>query len=207
MLRLTRPLAVAALGCALALSTSSAALAQEPGTDEREVAVGDDVGNIAVDAADVDPAPDSPTTIAVGGDSNETVPQPDLSSVPTSGGDGVFSAPTGIAQAPTGVIEPATIAAAPAAPVEAAPVEAAPAETAPVEAAPAEAAPAESAPVEAAPVEAAPAAAPAESAPAPGPACGYPSWYDAQLALEADAALAATLDADNDGIACEEAMS
>ena len=114
MLRLTRPLAVATLGCALALSASSAALAQEPGTDEREVAVGDDVGNIAVDAADVDPAPDSPTTIAVGGDSNEAVPPPDLSGIPASGGDGIFAAPTGIVQAPTGVVEPASIGSAPA---------------------------------------------------------------------------------------------
>ena len=56
----------------------------------------------------------------------------------------------------------------------------------------------------AAPAEDAPAA---EPAPAAGDACGYPSWLEAQLALEKDSDLAATLDPDNDGIACEEAMS
>ena len=45
-----------------------------------------------------------------------------------------------------------------------------------------------------------PAAVPAEGA------CGYPTWLAAQLALEADASLAGTLDPDNDGIACEAAM-
>ncbi|MBA3416982.1 MAG: hypothetical protein H0U10_17310 [Chloroflexia bacterium] len=200
MFRLTRPLAVAALGCALALSLAPAAFAQELGTEEREVVVGSDDGNIAVDASDVAPAPDSPTTIAVGGDSNEAVPQPDLSGVPTSGGDGlfggdVFGVPTSLVQAPTGVIEAASIEAAPPSP---------PAAAAPAETAPAEPVPAETAPAEAAPTEAAPVAAPVEAA--PGPACGYPTWYDAQLALEADASLAATLDSDNDGIACEEAM-
>ena len=215
MLRLPRPFAVAALGCALALAAVPAATAQEAGADEREVAVGNELGNIAVDASDVNPAPDSPTTIAVGGDSNEAVPPPDLSGIPASGGDGIFAAPTGVVQAPTGVVEPASIGTAPApapatetAPAEAAPAAAPPAESAPVGAAPAESAPAEAAPAEAAPVEAAPVeAAPAETAPPPGPACGYPTWYDAQLALEADASLASTLDADNDGIACEEAMS
>ncbi|MCC6314347.1 MAG: hypothetical protein IT337_10080 [Thermomicrobiales bacterium] len=39
-----------------------------------------------------------------------------------------------------------------------------------------------------------------------GGACGYPTWLDAQYALEKDADLAATLDPDGDGIACEEAM-
>lgn len=37
-------------------------------------------------------------------------------------------------------------------------------------------------------------------------ACGYPTWLDAQTALEGNAALAETLDPDGDGIACEEAM-
>ncbi len=209
MLRITRPVAIVALGCALALSASPAAFAQQAGADEREVAVGSDLGNIAIDAADIAPAPDSPTTVAVGGDSNETVPQPDLSGVPSSGGDGIFSAPTGLAS-PLPAAAPATLVQAPATaatPAEPIPAEAAPAEAAPAEAAPAEAAPAEAAPAETAPAE--PATAPAEptSAPAPGPACGYPTWYDAQLALEADASLASTLDPDNDGIACEEAMT
>ena len=114
MRQLTRPFAVAALGCALAFAAVPAASAQEAGADEREVAVGNELGNIAVDASDVNPAPDSPTTIAVGGDSNEAVPPPDLSGIPVSGGDGIFAAPTGIVQAPTGVVEPASIGSAPA---------------------------------------------------------------------------------------------
>jgi hypothetical protein len=78
----------------------------------------------------------------------------------------------------------------------------------PAEPAPAPAAdPADGGDESAAPVEAAPAAPAEGSAAAPaGDACGYPAWLDAQLALEADAALASTLDPDGDGIACEEAM-
>lgn len=188
MLRSTRLIAVAALGGVLTLAAGPAAFAQQPGANERDVAVGSDLGNIVVD--DSVPAPDSPTTIAVGGDSNENVPQPNLSSVPSTS-DGIFSAPTGL-------ISPSLTTAPAPASIDPAPLAApAPAESAPVEAAPAEAVPVEPAPVEAAPVA---------EAPAPGPACGYPSWYDAQLALEADASLAPMLDPDGDGIACEEAM-
>ncbi len=53
-----------------------------------------------------------------------------------------------------------------------------------------------------------PAAAPASEAPAV-PTCGdYPTWYDAQLALESatDGALVASLDPDGNEIACEEVM-
>ncbi len=53
-----------------------------------------------------------------------------------------------------------------------------------------------------------PAAAPASEAPAV-PTCGdYPTWYDAQLALESatDAALVSSLDPDGNTIACEEVM-
>jgi hypothetical protein len=49
----------------------------------------------------------------------------------------------------------------------------------------------------------------AEPAPAAIPACGdYPTWYDAQLALESsvDEATIASLDPDSDAIACEEVM-
>ena len=38
-------------------------------------------------------------------------------------------------------------------------------------------------------------------------ACGYASWFEAQLALEKDTSLAVTLDPDGNGIACESAMS
>lgn len=37
-------------------------------------------------------------------------------------------------------------------------------------------------------------------------ACGYATWFDAQMAMEKDPSLAATLDPDGNGIACEEAM-
>lgn len=53
-----------------------------------------------------------------------------------------------------------------------------------------------------------PAAAPASEAPAV-PTCGdYPTWYDAQLALESatDSALVSSLDPDGNAIACEEVM-
>jgi hypothetical protein len=59
---------------------------------------------------------------------------------------------------------------------------------------------------EAAPVESAPAAAPASVT---GEACGdFPTWYEAQLALESsvDSAVIASLDPDGDAIACEEVM-
>jgi len=45
--------------------------------------------------------------------------------------------------------------------------------------------------------------------PATGPSCAaYPTWYDAQLALESstDPLLIAALDPDADGIACEDVM-
>lgn len=57
--------------------------------------------------------------------------------------------------------------------------------------------------------EPAPAPAPAEPAPPAAGGCGdYPTWYDAQLALESsvDPALSAALDPDGDAIACEELM-
>jgi hypothetical protein len=59
---------------------------------------------------------------------------------------------------------------------------------------------------EAPPVESAPAAAPAT---VPGSGCGdFPTWYDAQLALESsvDAEVIAALDPDGDAIACEAVM-
>ncbi len=102
----------------------------------------------------------------------------------TAGADGTDAAVAGPAgSVPEESVEPAPDAEPAPAPTD----EAAAGESA--EAAPAEAAPAEPAPAE-----------PATDA------CGYPTWYDAQLALEADASLAPTLDPDNDGIACEEAM-
>jgi hypothetical protein len=73
---------------------------------------------------------------------------------------------------------------------------------------PAETAPAaapDAAPTDTAPADAS-AAAP-DAAPAAG--CGdYPTWYDAQLALESsvDPALNAALDPDGDAIACEAVM-
>lgn len=53
-----------------------------------------------------------------------------------------------------------------------------------------------------------PAAAPASEAPAVPTCANYPTWYDAQLALESatDAALVSSLDPDGNAIACEEVM-
>ncbi len=53
-----------------------------------------------------------------------------------------------------------------------------------------------------------PAAAPASEAPAVPTCADYPTWYDAQLALESatDAALVSSLDPDGNAIACEEVM-
>jgi hypothetical protein len=53
-----------------------------------------------------------------------------------------------------------------------------------------------------------PAAAPASDAPAVPTCADYPTWYDAQLALESatDAALVSSLDPDGNAIACEEVM-
>ena len=56
---------------------------------------------------------------------------------------------------------------------------------------------------------AAPAPPPAAAAPPAASGCGdYPTWYDAQLALESstDAALISALDPDGDAIACEAVM-
>lgn len=49
----------------------------------------------------------------------------------------------------------------------------------------------------------------ADPAPAAVPSCGdYPTWYDAQIALESsiDTAVMASLDPDGNAIACEEVM-
>jgi hypothetical protein len=182
----------AVLGGLLAVAAAAPAFAQDQGSDSLDVARGEEAGNI--DYNDTPQAPDTGTSVAVGGDSNLGVPQPELSRVPTTG-DGIFS----LDVEPSGVTMTTT---------------AAPAGSAPPAAAPAEAAPVESAPVEgeatAAPVEGEAAAAPAAGEAPPVPTCAdYPSWYDAQIALEAaaDAALAASLDPDGNGIACEDVAS
>lgn len=173
-MRYVRPLAVAALGGLLALAAAPAALA-DPGSDgeSREVAVGVETGNIVYD--DTPQAPDQGTTVAVGGDSNLGVPQPELGRVPATG-DGIFGLD----------VEPSGVAVDLGAPAASAPAT----DPAPAEAAPSEAAPAEG------------------EAPATPTCADYPSWYDAQIALESagDPALASSLDPDGNGIACEEGM-
>lgn len=171
-----RALVAAALGGLLLAAASPAALAQ---TGE-----GGDSREVAVgtDAGNIDyndtpQAPDQGTTVSVGGDSNLGVPQPNLVRVPDTG-DGIFAIDV---SGPAG----ATVT-----PEGGAPPAGATAGAAPTDAA---AAPAEGAAPEAPPV----------------PTCAdYPTWYDAQIALEsaADPALAASLDPDGNGIACEEAM-
>lgn len=186
--------AAVALGGLLALAAAPAVLADPTSGsdgDAYKVAVGVESGNI--DYNDTPQAPDQGTTVSVGGDSNLGVPQPELGRVPATGSDGIFSIDLsgpqpGVtfdgAPAPTGSVSTA-------APTDGS-------------AAPAEGAAA------AAPTEGSAEAAPTEGDAPPVPTCAdYPSWYDAQVALEstADAALASSLDPDGNGIACEEAMS
>lgn len=184
--------AAVALGGLLVLAAAPAALADPTsGGDAYKVAVGVENGNI--DYNDTPQAPDQGTTVSVGGDSNLGVPQPELARVPATGSDGIFS--IDLSGPEPGVT------------FDGAPAPAASASTA----APADGsvAPADGS-AETAPAEATADAAPAEGEAPPVPTCAdYPSWYDAQLALEsaADAALASSLDPDGNGIACEEAMS
>lgn len=185
--------AAVALGGLLALAAAPAVLADpESGGDgdAYEVAVGVEAGNI--DYNDTPQAPDQGTTVSVGGDSNLGVPQPELGRVPATGSDGIFSIDL------SGPQPGVTFDGAPA-----------PTGSASTSAAPADAAPADGS-AEAAPVEGSAEAAPAEGEAPPVPTCAdYPSWYDAQLALEStsDPALASSLDPDGNGIACEEVMS
>ncbi|MGI9255179.1 MAG: hypothetical protein ACR2J8_15660, partial [Thermomicrobiales bacterium] len=79
------------LGCALLGSTLPAAFAQghDGDTASSAVAVGSDGG--LVSTGDASMAPDRPTTVSVGGDSNLMVPQPDLGRVPGGTSDGIFN--------------------------------------------------------------------------------------------------------------------
>lgn len=180
--------AAVALGGLLALAAAPAALA-DPNSggdgDAYEVAVGVEAGNI--DYNNTPQAPDQGTTVAVGGDSNLGVPQPELGRVPATGSDGIFS--IDLSGPNPGVT------------FDGAPAPSGPASTS--------AAPADGS-SEAAPADGSAEAAPAEGEAPPVPSCAdYPSWYDAQLALEStgDAALISSLDPDGNGIACEETMS
>ncbi len=192
-MRAIRHSAALALGGLLALAATPAVLADpNSGGDGNayEVAVGVEAGDI--DYNDTPQAPDQGTTVSVGGDSNLGVPQPELGRVPATGSDGFFSIDLSGPQ-------PGVVLDNPPAPAPAA-------SSAPADGS----APPTDGSADAAPAEGSAEAAPAEGEAPAAPTCAdYPSWYDAQLALEstADAALASSLDPDGNGIACEDAMS
>lgn len=186
-MRTRHVLAALLLGCAVLAPTATGAGAQYSGrngdAEETSYAVGVQTGTITT-GGNVNPAPDGPTTVSVGGDSNLGVGQPDLGRVPAGAGDGIFSvisAPVVGASGPM-VSDGATVSESTDSTASAPTVS----QTAP-----------------------APEPVYEEAAAESGPSCyDYGSWYDAQLALEesGDPAIAAALDPDGNGIACESAM-
>jgi len=185
-MRTRHVLAALLVGCAVLAPTATGAGAQYQGRngneEESSYAVGVQTGTITT-GGNINPAPDGPTTVSVGGDSNLGVAQPDLGRVPAGAGDGIFStisAPVVGASGPM-VSDGATVS---------------------------ESRDSSSSAPTVSQTEAAPVADGA-AVEETGPSCyDYGSWYDAQIALEdsGDPAIAAALDPDGNGIACEDAM-
>jgi hypothetical protein len=87
-----RRLAVAmSLGGALLGATNPAVFAQGQDGDSASSAAASGVDGGLVTTGDYSMEADRPTTVAVGGDANLGVPQPDLARVPAGSGDGIFN--------------------------------------------------------------------------------------------------------------------
>jgi len=186
--RITTALAVS---CVLAGSLVPAAFAQGLDGDAAETAVAVGVDGGLITSGDASMAPDQPTTVSVGGDSNLGVPQPDLGRVPAGSGDGVFN--VGLPPSISGTIvnDGGSISGSESSSVVAPTVEEG------------------IAPVEEGVASVEEEAAAGEEEVVYVPTCvDYDSWYDAQIALEnsGDPALIESLDPDYNGIACESGM-
>ena len=181
-MHLRRFVTALAVGCALAGSFGTAAFAQGKDGDSAETAVAVGVDGGLVTTGEASMAPDSPTTVSVGGDSNLGVPQPNLGRVPEGNGDGIFNVISAPSISGSVFNNGGTVDGSQSSSVVAPTVEEG---VAPV----AEAA--------------------SEDAAVYVPGCAdYGSWYDAQVALEnsGDPALIDSLDPDYNGIACESGM-
>lgn len=100
--------AALALGALLSGSVLPAAFAQGQDGDTSSSAASSGVSGGNVSTGDYSMSPDQPTTVAVGGDSNLMVPQPDLGRIPANQSDGVFNVMT-MPEAPEQVVEEAAV--------------------------------------------------------------------------------------------------
>jgi hypothetical protein len=188
LMQTSKLLAAVALGVALLGPGASAALAQGKDGDSQETAVAVGVDGGLVTTGEANMAPDQPTTVSVGGDSNLGVAQPDLGRVPAGNSDGVFSVSAPSISGPvfnsggtvTGERSSSVVAPTVEEGIDASAVQSG---------------------------DESVAASEEEAVYVPGCA-DYPTWYDAQIALEeaTDAALVEALDPDYNGIACETGM-
>lgn len=194
------------LGGALLGATNPAVFAQGNDGDSASSAAASGVDGGLVTTGDYSMAGDRPTTVAVGGDSNLGVPQPDLARVPAGSGDGIFN----VISAPV-MSEPAVAAPAP---EPSGSIASEPAADAPADSygdsygdAVASAEDSYGDSYSASDSYAADSYADgADSEAAYVATCGdFGTWYDAQVALEnsGDEALVESLDPDYNGVACE----
>ncbi|MFM9107122.1 MAG: hypothetical protein ACKOWF_10555 [Chloroflexota bacterium] len=100
-MQVRRIAAVLALAALVSGSAAPVAFAQGQDGDTSSSAASSGVSGGNVSTGDYSMSPDQPTTVAVGGDSNTLVPQPDLGRVPANRSDGVFNVMT-LPEAPDG---------------------------------------------------------------------------------------------------------